>query len=229
MFHLLGVTQREALLSTAAYIRMDLCSCLGYVGHGPSCLDGSLHSDCQQISCLTLQQPQMLPFCPSGLSWLQGSHPCFNSHQRTPPTPMPIRSIHSPSFVPSFLHPDQVLWLCIFLSWKGVRDSSVQLVLCEIFSASENVFPMHLQRKMYWLTCFLRSLLIINMIKMAEKLWYAHMYRVMLRVCRTLTNGIRTERPFFSIHHSLLLSYSFHYLNCLVKLFPNIDKATDIL
>ena len=30
-----------------------------------------------QISCFTLRQPQMLPFCPKQLPWIWGSHPCF--------------------------------------------------------------------------------------------------------------------------------------------------------
>lgn len=160
--------------STAAYIRMDLRSCLGYVGPWPKLSDGS-HS----IQTVTDQ----LPYSPtaSNASLLSqrivlaaGVSSLLLPHQRLPQPPCPSGPFTL--LCPLLPSSDQVLWLCIFLSLERGQRLLVFSWFSVRSSASENVFPMHLQRKMYSVsTCSSRSLLIINMIKMAEKLWYAHM------------------------------------------------------
>ena len=86
-----------------------------------------------QISCLTFQQPQMLPFCPSRLSWLQGSHPCFTPHHRTPQPPCPSGPF-TLLLCPLLPSSDQVLCGSVYsFPGKWSETPSVQLVLCEIF------------------------------------------------------------------------------------------------
>ena len=109
-------TQQECPTSAAACIRMDLRSCPGYVGPW-SRLSGWLpfHSDCHRSAAS-----------------LSGSLKCFpsvaadcpgSSSPHHLPHPVHISSIHSPSLsLLSFIRPDFV-WICIFLSWKVVRDT----------------------------------------------------------------------------------------------------------
>ena len=82
-----------------------------------------------QISCFTLRQPQMLPFCPKQLPWIWGSHPCFSSPTIWLQAVLLILLL----FFPSYLHPTKFcMSLYIPFQWP-VTPASTQLVLYEVF------------------------------------------------------------------------------------------------
>ena len=135
--------------STAACIRMDLRSCLGYVGPWPR-LSGwlSLHSDCHRSAALLSNSLKCFPSVPADCPGCRGPIPA-SLPTTAPPNPH-AHQVHSlSSFVPSFLHPTR---FCVAL-YIPFLESGQRLLVFSWFSvrssASENVFPTHLQRKMY--------------------------------------------------------------------------------